>query len=169
MERVAVLGSPGAGKTRFSLALAEITGLPVIHLDQAYWRPGWTEPATVDWRRTVTEIVSAPRWITDGNYGGTMDIRLPRADTVVVLDLPVPLCLWRAIRRVAEAHGQVRPDMAPGCPERLDLGFLQYIVRFGRDGGGRTRMLERLDELPAATDVHVLRLPREMRDFLRRV
>ena len=168
MERVAVVGSPGAGKTSFSLKLAERTGLPVVHLDKHYWKPGWVEPSAFRWRKRVAEIAAEPRWIIDGNYGGTMHLRLARADTVIALDFPAWLCVWRATRRIAEGYGRVRPDCADGCPERLDLSFLNYIARFGHSGGGRRSLM---DHLERARDAHVfvLQTPREARAFLRRL
>ncbi len=169
MERVAVVGSPGAGKTTFSLALAGLTGLPVVHLDKLYWKPGWVEPSAYRWRKQVAEVAAAPRWIVDGNYGGTLDLRLARADTVIALDFPASLCLLRATRRIAEGYGRVRPDLAAGCPERWDLTFLAYIARFGRNGGGRNRMLERLQQVREDVTVVTLQTPREARAFLRRL
>src|SRR5687768_16103132 len=68
MKRVLVIGSPGAGKSVFSRRLGEITGLPVIHLDQHYWRPGWIEPSKDVWSRQVTELLQRDSWIIDGNY-----------------------------------------------------------------------------------------------------
>ena len=167
MERVAVVGSPGAGKTSFSLELAKRTGLPVVHLDKLYWKPGWVEPSAFRWRKRVADVAAAPRWITDGNYAGTMHLRLARADTVIALDFPAALCVWRASRRIAEGYGRVREDSAVGCPERLDLTFLLYIARFG-NGGARRRLLDRLERARGAR-VHILRTPREARAFLRRL
>ena len=61
-----------------------------------------------------------------------LDLRLPRADTVLWFDLPRHLCLRRVVKRIVTTYGQVRPDMAPGCPERFDLGFLKWIWNFNR-------------------------------------
>jgi adenylate kinase family enzyme len=64
----------------------------------------------------------------EGNYAGSLDLRLPRADTVIWFDYPTEKCL----RRVMVTYGQVRADMAPGCPERFDLEFLRYVWQFNR-------------------------------------
>ena len=75
-----------------AVRLGEILRLPVIHLDRLHWRPGWVEPPKQEWRRKVEEIVTAERWIIDGNFGGTMDIRLAASDTIVFLDFPRAIC-----------------------------------------------------------------------------
>lgn len=125
-----MIGSPGAGKSTFARALAERTGLPLSHLDAEYWLPGWTAPAPNQWRSKLAQLTSGERWVIDGNYGGSLDMRLKRADTVIYLDFPTLLCLWRALSRMVILRGQVRDDTAPGCPERIDLPFLAYIASF---------------------------------------
>lgn len=132
MKRVLVIGSPGAGKSTFARALAQHSGLPLIHLDAHYHLPGWTEPDPADWDAKLDELLAGESWIIDGNYDGSMDRRLARADTAILLDFPTWLCLWRLIRRITTLHGKVRPDAPPGCPERFDLEFLVYVAMFRR-------------------------------------
>jgi adenylate kinase family enzyme len=132
VERVLVIGSPGSGKSTLATAIARRTRLPLIHLDQHYWRPGWVEPDDETWAGQVRALASGERWVMDGNYGGTLDLRLPRADIVVWLDLPTRLCLWRIARRALRHRGEVRPDMAEGCPEQLRPDFILHVLRFPR-------------------------------------
>jgi adenylate kinase family enzyme len=66
----------------------------------------------------------------DGNYGGSLDLRLLRADTVVWFDYARHVCVGRALWRVLTTHSRVRPDLAPGCPEQFDGQFLRYIWAF---------------------------------------
>lgn len=132
MERVLILGSPGAGKSTFARRLAELSGLPVVHLDQHYWLPGWTEPDGDVWHDTVKELLTRPRWIIDGDYGGTLDMRLRDADTVFFLDLPRWLCITRVLKRISTSYGRTRPDLADGCPERFDWEFLKYVWNYPR-------------------------------------
>lgn len=127
MRRVLILGSPGSGKSTLARKLGAATGLPVIHLDAVFWRPGWIEPDREEFRARVAEVVGTDQWIIDGDYGSTLDIRLACADTAIVLEVSRVHCLWRVLRRrLVYMRGQ-RPDMAPGCPERLDPEFLRYI------------------------------------------
>lgn len=67
MQRVLVIGSPGSGKSTLATELAERTGLPLIHLDQEYWRAGWVEPPKAEWRQRVADLISRERWVMDGN------------------------------------------------------------------------------------------------------
>ena len=85
-----------------------------------------------EWRARVAELIARERWIIEGNYAGSLDLRLPRADTVVWFDYPTSRCLRRVLWRVATTYGEVRSDMGAGCPERLDWEFLRYVWRFNR-------------------------------------
>jgi len=124
--------------------MARRSGLPLIHLDQHAWLPGWKEMDRAQWQARVGQLIAGDRWIIDGNYTGSLARRLERADTVIMLDYPVWLCLGRVLRRVLTTRGRVRADMADGCPERFDAGFLLYIALFRRRQGRRNeRMLER--------------------------
>ena len=130
MQRVLVIGSPGAGKSTFAQEMARLTGLPLIHLDQQYWRPGWSEPPEDDWLAKVRQLIAGDRWIMDGNYGGSLRLRLTRADTVVHLDLPAWLCVARILRRIVGSWRKVRPDMAEACPEQFSAQFILYAATF---------------------------------------
>src|SRR5829696_8792386 len=115
MRRVSIIGSGGAGKSTLARQLGDITGLPVIHLDREFWRPGWKETPKPEWKNRVEKLVKGDEWIIDGNFGGTMEIRLAAADTVVFLDFPRVLCTFRAIKRAVAFRNRTRPDMGPGC------------------------------------------------------
>ena len=165
MKKVMVIGSGGAGKSVLSRRLAELTGLPVIHLDREYWGPGWQPMQPEErWEARVRELVSGERWILDGNFGGTMHIRLAAADTVVFLDLPRPVCLWNVIRRWATYRNASRPDMTPGNREKLDLKFLRWIWDYPRTR--RPGILRQLAELPPTTSVVHLRSRRAIDSFV---
>ena len=128
MRRLLLIGSGGAGKSTLARDIAARTGLPLIHLDALYWKAGWVETPSAEWRDTVVELLQQDRWVMDGNFGGTLDLRLAACDTVIFLDLPPALCLWRVIKRRMRHRGVPRPDMSPGCLERLDIGFLLWIA-----------------------------------------
>ncbi len=134
MQRIVIIGRSGSGKSTLARALGERLGLPVTHLDALYWRPGWqptSDRAAFD--AAVLAVVAADRWIIDGGYSSTLPQRLARADTVILMMLPLWLCLWRALWRVVQFRaGRERPDMAPGCEERIDPEFLAYIWNYRR-------------------------------------
>ncbi len=143
MRRVLVIGSPGAGKSTFARELARRTGLPLIHLDAEYWRPGWVRPRVAEWEIKVRGLIAAA-WILDGNYTTTVLMRAARADTVVVLDYPRTLCLYRAVRR---AIFNRRPDTLDLGREPLNLEFLRFIWTFPAVQRSQLRALEAMPHL----------------------
>lgn len=164
MRRVLVIGIPGAGKSTFSRALATATGLPLIHLDKEFWRPGWVQTPRPQWRVKVAELASGERWVMDGNYDSSLDLRLPRADTVLWFDYPMLLCLRRAMWRAVTSYGRVRTDMAEGCPERIDLEFLRYVWTF--NAKQRPRVVAALERFGRHVDAVVFRRDSEAARFL---
>ncbi len=71
MRRVLIIGSGGAGKSVLAVRAGQALGLPVIHLDQENWRPGWVETPRDEWHARVDVLLAREYWIMDGNYGGT--------------------------------------------------------------------------------------------------
>ncbi len=165
MERIAVIGCSGSGKSTLAKALADSTGLPLVHLDQEFWRPGWVKPARDDWLAIHERLIAQPRWILDGTHLSTLEARLAACDGVVFLDYPRWLCVGRVVKRVAGGLGAVRRDSAPGCPERIDLEFLRYVWQFRRVY--RPRVLDAIE--CHGPGRHVVRLgsPAEARAFLK--
>lgn len=135
MQRVAIVGPGGAGKSTFARALGDVTNLPVVHLDHHFWSPGWVETPRDEWRRRQMELLAGDRWIVDGNYGGTFDERFSRADTVIVVARPRLACVSSAIGRTAKHRG--RAVQAEGCPERFQLAFYRWIWNYNRDSRPR--------------------------------
>lgn len=162
MQRVAVVGSGGAGKTTFSERLGALVGLPVVHLDRHFWRPGWEASEREEWRRSQAELLAGESWIADGNYSSTLDLRLERADTVIVLGASRWRCLWRVVRRSLAHRGQEL--QAPGCPERLDREFLRYVWRYPTDA--RPRLDAAIARHRAALTVVELSTPRAVEAYL---
>jgi adenylate kinase family enzyme len=142
MQRVLVIGPCGAGKSTLAGDLGQQLKLPVFHMDQLNWQPGWVESSKAEIVAKLEQIVKTDRWLIDGTYGGTLAERLRRADTVVYLDYPIRLCVTRLIKRIWTYRGRTRPDMTEGCPERFDLEFLIYLMRW--NSGPRIRTEARL-------------------------
>lgn len=162
-QRILLLGPGGAGKSTLGRELGERSGLPVHHLDMTYWRPGWVEPTREEWRDQLGPLLAEPRWIIDGNYGGTAKQRAARADLVVLLDLPRRVTMPRIVRRWLRHRGRSRPDVAPDCPERLTAEFLRYCWNYRRVS--LPKMHRRLHEA-GVENLVVLRSRREVAAFL---
>lgn len=131
MPRILVWGCSGSGKSTFARGLCWATGLPYISLDAHFWQPGWVESDRAEFRARMAPILAGEAWILDGNYTSALEgAQVPRATHVFFFDLPRWRCLKGAIGRIAKTYGKVRPEMAPGCPEKLDPAFLRYIWEF---------------------------------------
>ncbi|WMY72471.1 hypothetical protein RHD99_13340 [Buttiauxella selenatireducens] len=86
------------------------------------------------WSSIVDNLVSKPTWIMDGNYSGTLAIRLVPADTVIHLDYPAWLCVWRVRRRTMMGlSGNGGNELTPGCEERFDLAFLSFVFNYRKN------------------------------------
>lgn len=166
-RQILVVGCGGAGKSTLAVRLGRLLDLPVIHLDREHWLPGWQEPAKEHWASKLRDLVKRPEWIIDGNYGGLTDARAEAADTVIFLDMPRWPCLWRVIKRRIVYHGRTRPDMGPGCPEKLDLEFLRWIWNYNRTQ--RPAILHRLEIHRECKQVIHLKSRREVQAFVRRL
>lgn len=159
-----MIGSGGAGKSTFARRLGERLGLEVIHLDKVYWRAGWVEPPKDEWRRKVEELLGGEAWVMDGNYSGTLGVRLAACDTVVFLDLPRLVCLWRVLKRALTYRGASRPDMAEGCQERVNAEFLLWVWNYRKRS--RPKVLALLQEQAHTKRVVRLRSAAEVERFL---
>ena len=146
-----ILGPAGAGKTVLAHRLSACTGLPVIHLDRIFWRSGW-QPAPRD--EALAELESAlagDRWIADGNFLDAGDTRFARADTVIFLDLPRALCIWRVLWRRVRDRGRERPDLP--ALEGFDLPLLRWIWSYPRTEWPRVLALPNVRRLRSRHEV----------------
>lgn len=159
-----IIGGPGSGKSSLARKLGDITGLPVIHIDRIYWKPNW-EMRSRDIIGSMTiDAAKADQWVFEGNHSETMDFRLSRADTLIFLDIGTIRRLWRVIKRSWVHRGRSRPDMAEGCPERLDWGFLKWTEGYRRNG--RIKALKFIAQAPKRVDVYHLTSARMVRAFV---
>jgi len=127
-KRILVLGPCGSGKTSLTRQLSRILDLPAVHLDARFWRPGWISTPQPEWRHVVGSLIRQESWIMDGTYESTLDLRIPAADAIIMLDRPRLSCLLGVLRRSLIYRNRVRPDAPPDQP--IDLAYLRYIWNY---------------------------------------
>ena len=96
-----VIRTTRSGKTTPAPPLAAILGVPHIELDALHWEPNWQEAPTDLFLARVQAAVAAEAWTADGKYHGGRDLVWGRADTLVWLDFPLYVILWRLSLRTA--------------------------------------------------------------------
>lgn len=166
-RRVLVIGMAGSGKSTFSRAMSAKTGLPVVHLDLHYWKPGWVKPSENEWREKQRRLLASEAWIADGNYYETLDLQLERAETVVVLDTPWWICAGRAFGR-----GLRKPigEMPDGCEDSVRRRLRDEWRLVGRIWRGRRSEPEQARamvlEHGSHLALHVLGSKREAKELL---
>ncbi|MCA3601703.1 MAG: DNA topology modulation protein [Methylobacterium sp.] len=126
-----IWGCSGSGKSTFARALCRITGLDHVSIDAHFWQSGWVESDRVEFRARMAPILARENWVLDGNYITALEgAQILRATHIFFFDLP----RWRALTgvagRIIKGYGRVRPEMAPGCPEKIDYKFLIYVWTF---------------------------------------
>ncbi len=131
-SRIMIVGGPGSGKSWLAGELHRISGLPVWHMDQIHWLPGWVERDRQEKDLLTRRVHARPDWIFEGGHSRTYRERAARADVLIWLDLPFWLRARRVLARSWRHAGRVRPDMAEGCPEewgRQTTQFLRFMWR----------------------------------------
>ncbi len=166
MNKIMIIGvSAGAGKSTFARRLGELTGIEVTHLDCLYWRPNWVEAPPVEFSAAQQQVVQNDQWIIEGNYTGTFTIREPHADTIIYLELPLSVCLYRVLKRRVQFHGKTRNDVGEGCKEKVDKAFLKFILT--TYGARKKTMIERMRRYAEdGKTVHYLKTPAQIEGFL---
>ena len=141
-----IVGPGGAGKSTLAARMGAITGLPVIELDDHFWRPGVIATPRDQWEAIQHELVRDQAWILDGDLGpyDVLEVRLQAADTIIVLDFSFVRCASRAIRR-----------------SREHAGFWRWLWTYRRES--RPVVMQAIATHAASADVHVLRSPRVTR------
>lgn len=130
-RRILVVGCSGSGKSTLTRRLSGCLSLPFISMDKAFfWLPGWQLRPRDEVDQLIAVAAAEPAWIMDGNSPRTLHLRLPRAELVLWMRPPRHVSLYGVIWRWLRHIGRTRPEMAEGCPERIDWQFLRYVWDF---------------------------------------
>lgn len=166
MNRMMIIGCAGSGKSTLAKQLGQILQLPVCHLDYYYWKPGWVPTPPEEWDSFQETLVQEEQWIIDGNYNRTLEIRMRRADVIILLDYSRWITVYRVLKRRVMYHGKTRPDLNEQCPESLDWEFMQWIWTFKK-----TKVPQILEKLNMYSDkkIIILKAPKETKEFLEQV
>lgn len=128
MLKIIIIGSPGSGKSTFARKLRDITNLPLYYLDMLWHKKDRTNISREEFDEKLEKILKKDKWIIDGNYQRTIEMRLKECDTVFLMDYPLEVCLSGAEERV----GKKREDL-PWIEEKVDEEFKQIIVDFSKN------------------------------------
>lgn len=122
-KKIIVIGPSGAGKSYFSKQLANITNLPLYHLDNLFWKQDKTHITREEFDEKLFELLKQDKWIIDGDYSRTYELRIKYADTIFFLDFP----LEDALKGVEQRIGKPRDDI-PWKEDSFDPEFKQWII-----------------------------------------
>lgn len=164
MKKVILIGSGGSGKSTLARQIGTKLNLNIYHLDALFWKPNWVGVPRKEQIAVQKDLVKKKEWIIDGNYGGTLDIRLHAAETIIFLDIPRTICVYRAFKRMVKFRKKTRPDMGAGCEERIDFGFLKWIWNYPKKQ--RPEIMKKLAGLSKEKQVVILRSPKQVQRFV---
>ncbi|WP_409250781.1 DNA topology modulation protein [Bacillus sp. SCS-153A] len=167
MNRIAIIGSGGSGKSTLAKKLGKKLNISVWHLDRLHWNPNWTPTSKEEQIELQETLVTEEKWIIDGNYNSTLDIRLEAADTIIFLDIHRLICTYRVLKRMIQYINRTRPDMREGCIEKLDLKFLKWIWKYPLTK--KPYVLTKLKKFSKEKNIIILKSQKEVQNWLDRV
>jgi adenylate kinase family enzyme len=165
MMKVAIVGCGGSGKSYLARELGKILDAPVTHLDAAFYDDDWNALPMDKFAELQRELVAEPRWVIDGNYNSTLQIRLESCDTVVFMDVSTISALYGIFSRQLR-HGA--GHKGNGVHNRIHWGVIKYVATYRRKM--RPRVMAKIDEFASSrSDVVLLANRRQTRRWLQQV
>lgn len=161
MDKILIIGLQGSGKSTFANKLGKKLNREVIHLDKIYFEPGWKHTQTKEeWRQAIKHLVAQDRWIMDGNYTSTLDIRIPAADTIIFFNFPKIVCFYRIFKRIF--HRAQPFDKAEGNFNKVSWDLIDKIIYFPRN-----KILEKLEPYKNTKKIYILKNSKEAERLLK--
>jgi len=124
MNQIIIIGSPGSGKSTLAFELSKILNIEIFHMDKLFWKANWESVSEKELISKLEEILINDKWIIDGNYRKTLEMRIKKADTIILLDISKYKCIYNIIKR---RFNKNRIDITEGCNEKFDIEFLRFI------------------------------------------
>lgn len=163
-KRIIILGCAGSGKSTLSKQLGEALNLNIAHLDKIYYLPNWKERDHEEFKKMQEEIVQEDKWIIDGNFRDTLDIRLNRCDLIIYLDLNRFVSLHNAHKRYKMYKDKQRDSLAEGCLDKFDKSFRKWILNFKKNS--KPIIMKKISEYPEK-DILIFKTRRSLDKYLK--
>jgi len=174
-NRIVIIGRTGSGKTTLARELAAALGIPHVELDALYFGPDFSTVPLSVLRERTSAAIAGDLWVTDGNKSAVRDLVWPRADTIIWLDYPFVVSLWRlgkrALWRTAVLKAQAaQSGKRTGLPRQL-VSAAKGVLTALRSHMGQRREYPLMFAQPENQHLAVIRLrsPRATRRWLVRV
>jgi adenylate kinase family enzyme len=167
MNRIAVIGNAGGGKTTLCRKLGAALGIPVYHIDMIQWKPGWQHATRAEFDAQHEPILLQDSWIIDG-FGpfDAIEKRFRLADTIIFVDFPLRIHYWWSMKRQIKCLFIPRDDVPENCPMIPKTGELIRIM-WRVHTEFRPVIMNMIDSIREGKQVVHLRSPRELRAFLK--
>ncbi len=173
MKKIAIIGPRGSGKTTLARHLCSIVDIEVIHADSILSKSGEIVSTESNPKNLLESYLQQPAWIIEGdrdprNQDFIYERRFAAADTIIWLDLPQNVCMWRVLKRRFQSQGQFRRSFLSHYPEKSHKnGFRQCLKQiFNYIKQERSLVREKIDQCCGNKRVFILRSPSEVKDFL---
>jgi adenylate kinase family enzyme len=169
VKKVAVVGPVGAGKSHLAAELGRRLGIPVLHLDALFWRPGWVATPAEEWEEVQRRELAADSWIAEAQFDDVLLDWFRKADTVVFVDASPLRCLWRVARRRLDRGRSVGipAGTEPGPTHRALAKFVRNQWRYRTSV--RNELLAELAREREGREVVVIRRRGDADAFLSRL
>lgn len=167
-KKIAIIGCPGSGKTTLAFKLAKQLHLPLYHLDDYQWLPGWQKVERNEFVKAHDTLCDLPAWIIEGSGNKLLPYRIQKADVVIFLDVPRATCIWRVVKRSLLNWNKESPGSPKGCKQRFFcfpfLEFLKWIWHFNERY--KTTILSLLEEARKTKKVYIVQSIEEIKWYI---